>query len=143
MNIADIRLIFEAKGLHAAIEELHHYPECTMKLNKLIMDLLKEEGPDFKFDPGFHYDLTRHHRAVNWLLTYSQSKDIKTAFEEWLNRLEDGFWLPAGPLERLAVLCDLVKIDEPVFQFNCDNLTPEQRFLVDFGFAQITRDEAL
>lgn len=141
MNIADIRLIYESKGLGAAIEELRHYPECSAKLKNLIFEVLKDS--EVGFNPGLYDEISRHHYAVLWLKNHSETHDIQTVFENWLTRLEDGFWLPSGPLERLAVLCDLVKVNEPVFEFGSENLTPEQRFLVDFGFAQITRDEPL
>lgn len=134
MNIADLRLIFKERGLDAAFDELSHYPECSVKLDKFISRILAVTGAEFQ--PDENDFLNSHERVMLWLKSYGQIVDIEHEFEKWLDQLEDGLWLPAQTKERLAVLGDLVDSGEPVFEFNEEQLTPEQWFLIDFGFAR-------
>ena len=117
-----------------ALRQLEQVPECSLQIEQLIQKCVTAFDVEFAAAKGSNTVISGQ---VNWLTELATSHDMTPIFRNWLENLEIGFVVPETVHARFSVLEDLLIAEEPIFEFPGDHLTPEQRFLVDFGLAAI------
>lgn len=130
MDTVSIWTALRAHDVSAAIKELEHYPECNTSLNVLIRSCIKAHDEPYTCWNDFQAN-------IDWLVQLSLKVDIEPIFRAWLENIENGFSVPWDFSTRMSVLSEVLCEGQPIFEFEADEMTPERRFLVDFGFARI------
>ena len=132
MDTVSIWTALRAHDVTAAIKELQHCPECNTSLNALIRSCIAVHK-----EP---YDCWNDFQAnIDWLVQLSLKADIEGVFRAWLENIENGFTVPGVFSTRMNVLSELLCEGQPLFEFDPAEMTPDRRFLVDFGFARIAK----
>ena len=134
MNTLPLWTALRKGEIIVALRQLEQVPENSLQIEKLIQHCMM--AFDVQFQAGKDSN-TLISAQVNWLTDLATDHDLTPIFRNWLENLEIGFVVPETVHTRFSVLEDLLIAEEPIFEFPGDHLTPEQRFLVDFGLASI------
>lgn len=130
MDTVSIWTALRAHDVTTAIKELEHSPECNTSLNMLIRSCIKIHKEPYRCWNDFEAN-------IDWLVQLSLKADIEGVFRAWLENVENGFTVPTDFVTRMNVLSEVLCDGQPIFEFTADEMTPERRFLVDFGFARV------
>lgn len=132
MDTVAIWSSLRAGDVTLAIKELEQYPECNTSLNTLIQKCIAIYNEPYEAWNDFQANL-------DWLTQLAIKEDIESIFRAWLENIENGFTVPERFSTRMNVLSEILSDGQPIFEFSADEITPERRFLVDFGFAKIKK----